>query len=223
MRRLAEFTRTTLVGGLLVVLPLYLSFLLLAKTLKGALGLLAPITAELPASVELRQVVAALILAGVCFVAGLLVRTGPGLRAKNALERSLLEKIPGYSLLRGLAGRVAGRDDDEAFAPALVEIEDALAPAFVVEELADGRCAVFVPSVPTPAAGALYILPRERVHLVDVPLGQMLGVFSRWGAGSEALVEAMGGGGAARREALSASAISGRRPHDREGREEGRP
>jgi len=31
----------------------------------------------------------------VCLVAGLVVRTGAGLRAKNALERSVLEKIPG--------------------------------------------------------------------------------------------------------------------------------
>ena len=49
------------------------------------------------------------------------------------------------------------------------EIEDALVPAFIVEELDDGRFTVFVPSVPTPFAGAVYILSRERVHLVDIP------------------------------------------------------
>ena len=191
MKRLAEFTRTTLVGGLLIVLPIYLSLLLVAKTLKGLLALLSPVTAQLPASLELRQVAAALIVVLVCFLAGLAVRTGPGLRAKNALERSLLERIPGYSLLRSVTGRVAGRQQDETFAPALVEIEDALAPAFVVEELADGRYAVLVPSVPTPAAGALYVLPRERVHLVDVPFATMLKIISRWGTGSGELVAAM--------------------------------
>ena len=57
----------------------------------------------------------------------------------------------------------------EAWKPALVEIEDALTPAFVIEEHADGRFTVFVPSVPTPFAGAVYVLSAERVHVLDVP------------------------------------------------------
>ena len=106
----------------------------------------------------------------VCFVAGLVVRTGPGLRAKHALERSVLEKIPGYSLVRGLAQRASGDESEGAFRPALVEIEDALAPGFIIEELNDGRYTVLIPSVPTPAAGSLLIMPRERVH----PAGRAL-------------------------------------------------
>jgi len=54
--------------------------------------------------------------------------------------------------------------------PALVEIEEALAPAFVIETLDDGRLTVFVPSVPTPFAGAVYVLRPERVHILNVPL-----------------------------------------------------
>jgi hypothetical protein len=40
-------------------------------------------------------------------------------------------------------------------------------------------------------AGSLYILPRERVHPVDVPLAAALKVFSKWGAGAGELVRAM--------------------------------
>ena len=47
MKGLAEFTKTTLVGGLFVVLPIYLAILLLAKTLKGILALLSPVTAAI--------------------------------------------------------------------------------------------------------------------------------------------------------------------------------
>ena len=73
----------------------------------------------------------------------------------------------------------------------LVEIEDALVPAFIVEELVDGRFTVFVPSVPTPFAGAVYILSRERVHLLDIPFSQAIKSVSRWGSGSADLVAAM--------------------------------
>ena len=91
------------------------------------------------------------------------------MRAKNAVEHAILEKLPGYTLLRWLAGRITGQADEPSFAPALAEIEEALVPALIIEELENGSYTVLVPSVPTPMAGALYILPPERVHRVDVP------------------------------------------------------
>ena len=189
MKGLAELTKTTLIGGLLIVLPIYLSILMVAKTLSVMVALLAPVTATIPAGAQFRQLIAVLIVLAVCFVAGIVVRTGAGLRAKNAFERSVLEKIPGYELVRGLTARVSGDEREGAFRPALVEIEDALSPGFIIEELEDGRYTVLVPSVPTPAAGALFILPRERVHPVDVPFTQAVKVISKWGAGAGELAK----------------------------------
>jgi uncharacterized membrane protein len=191
MKRIAEFTKTTLIGGVLVVLPIYISVLLLAKTLSRIMALLSPVTAQLPADVQFRRIIAFLIVVAVCFVSGLILRTGTGLRTKNALERMLLVKIPGYTLLRGLAGRFDSESKSEMFAVALAEIEEALVPAFIFEDLDDGRYVIFVPSVPTPAAGAIYIMARERVHLVDVPFTKAVSVISKWGAGAGDLVKAM--------------------------------
>ena len=191
MRALAEFTKTTLVGGILVVLPLWISVLLLVKAAAGVFALLAPVTSQLPPEMHLRRIVALVIVVLVCFIAGLVVRTGPGLRAKSVLDRYLLERIPGYTLLRGLAGRITGHEEGATFAACLVEIEDALVPAFVVEEHPDGRYTIFVPSVPTPAAGTVYILEAARVHLVDVPFTKAVSVISKWGAGSRDLLEAL--------------------------------
>ena len=184
MKALAELTKTTIIGGLLIVLPIYLSILLLAKTLSGILALLSPVTAAIPAGAQFRQLFALVIVLAVCLVAGLVVRTGVGLRAKNAFERSVLEKIPGYSLVRGLAERLGGDEAKGTFQPALVELEDALSLGFIIEELEDGRYTVLVPSVPTPAAGSVFVLPRERVHPLDVPFTQAVTVISKWGAGA---------------------------------------
>ena len=93
--------------------------------------------------------------------------------------------------MRGLAGRISGQTEELTFAPALVEIEEALVPALIIEELEDGSYTVLVPSVPTPMAGALYILPRERVHPVDVSFTSALKVFSKWGTGAGEFVRAM--------------------------------
>ncbi|MFO1153697.1 MAG: hypothetical protein U1E42_08555 [Rhodospirillales bacterium] len=191
MRAIAEFTKTTLIGGVLIILPIYIAVLLLAKTAKGLLALLEPLTMQVPASVELRQVAAILLLVVVCFVVGLVVRTGPGLRAKTAFEEAVLEKLPGYTFVRGLAKRLAGRSEGHTLEPALVEIEDALVPALIVEELDDGSYTVLVPSAPTPMAGSIYILPRDRVHPVDIPFAKAIGVFSKWGTGAGDFVRAM--------------------------------
>jgi uncharacterized membrane protein len=200
MRSIAEFTKTALIGGVLVILPIYLSVLLLLKAVGAIMGLVAPISEGLPESLPFRELIAIGILIVVCFVSGIAVRTGPGLRAKNALERSLLEKIPGYALIRGLAGKIFGGSDEQSFTVVLAEIEDALVPAFLIEDCGNGQCAIFVPSVPTPAAGAIYIIATERVHLVDVPFTQAVSVISKWGAGSRALLAAM------RREKVSITA-----------------
>jgi uncharacterized membrane protein len=191
MKRLAEFSKTTLIGGVLVILPIYITVLLLVKTVAGVAALVSPVTALVPAVLQFREVIAVAILILACFLAGLLLRTGPGLRTKNVIERNLLERIPGYAFIRGITARVAGKQEDETFAVALVELEDALVPAFVVEEHDDGAFTVFVPSVPTPAAGAIYILPKERVHIVDIPFHKALTVISKWGAGTRDLVKAM--------------------------------
>jgi uncharacterized membrane protein len=191
VRTLAEFTKTTLVGGVLVILPIYVAVLLLAKAVKGLLDLLSPVAGALPAGVEFRQAAAIVLLIAVCFAVGLVVRTGPGLRAKNAFEQSVLEKLPGYTFFRDLAKRLTGGSDEHKLQPALVEIEDALVPALIVEELEDGSYTVLVPSAPTPMAGSIYILPPDRVHPVDIPFTTAIGVFSKWGTGAGEFVRAM--------------------------------
>ena len=165
--------------------------LLLAKAAIALLGLLAPVTSQIPAGMEFRGAAAILLLVVVCFVVGLIVRTGPGLRAKNAFEQAVLEKLPGYSFIRGFAKRLTGHSEEQTLQPALVEIEDALVPALIVEALDDGSYTVLVPSAPTPMAGSVYILPRDRVHPVDIPFTQAIGVFSKWGTGAGAFVRAM--------------------------------
>ena len=79
MKTLAEFTKTTLIGESIIILPIYVSVLLLAKAAKGLLALISPITAGIPASLEVREIIAVLGLAAVCFVAGVNCthRSGP--------------------------------------------------------------------------------------------------------------------------------------------------
>jgi uncharacterized membrane protein len=193
MKYARNFVINAVVGGLLVVLPIYLAILLLLKAMQSVVGLVRPIAKMLPEWLPAENVLALLAVLVISFIVGAAVRTRAGRTVRERLEISLFEKIPGYAVIRGMTQRMAGKGDENEWKPVLAEIEDALVPAFIVEELDDGRFTVFVPSVPTPFAGAVYILGRERVHLVDVHFTQAMKSVSRWGSGSKELVAAMKG------------------------------
>lgn len=185
------FMVKALVSGLLIVMPVYLAVLLLLKAAGSFVGLVQPIAALLPDWFPAERALALVLVLVACFLVGVVVQTVAGRRIGERIERSLFERIPGYALLRSLTQQLAGKSGETAWQPALAEIEDALVPAFVIEELEDGQYTVFVPSVPTPLAGAVYVLERRRVHLLDVPFTQAVRSISRWGLGSRELVAAM--------------------------------
>jgi len=191
MKKFWKSAGSTFFGGLLVVVPLYLSVLLLLKAMQSLVGLVRPVAMLLPAWFPAEHALSLLLVIILCFIIGAAVRTPAGRAIRERIEKSLFERIPGYALLRSLTQRIAGKDEERAWKPALVEIEEALVPAFIIEELDDGRFTVFVPSVPTPFAGAVYVLAPERVHPLDVPFTQALQSISRWGSGSKELVAAM--------------------------------
>jgi uncharacterized membrane protein len=194
MKQFSEFVVNTLVGGLLVLAPIYIAVLLLLKAMQSLVGLVRPFAMLLPDWFPAENVLSLLLVLILCFLIGVAVRTTMGRAIRERIEKILFERLPGYALFKSFTQRLAGESQENVWKPALVEIEDALVPAFIVEELEDGRFTVFVPSVPTPFAGAVYILSRERVHLLDVPFTQAVKSVSRWGSGSKDLVAAMKAG-----------------------------
>lgn len=191
MKQALVYVIKTLVGGLLIVVPIYISILLLLKGMKSVAGLVQPFALLLPDSIPAEKALSLLLVLMICFLIGVAVNTQAGRMVREWIEKTFFERIPGYALIRSLTQRVAGESRETAWKPALAEIEEALVPAFIIEELDDGRYTVFVPSIPTPLAGAVYILDRKRVHPLDVSFTDSLKVVSRWGSGAKDLVAVM--------------------------------
>jgi uncharacterized membrane protein len=165
--------------------------LLLLKGMKSFVALLQPIVKLLPDWLPNENLLALLLVLVLCFALGAIVRTPIGRRARVRVEETFFGNLPGYDTIRSLSRRLAGQGDESEWKPAFAEVEDALVPAFIVEEHADGRLTVFVPSIPTPFAGAVYILEPRRVHRVDVPFSHAVRCISRWGSGSKDLMAKM--------------------------------
>jgi uncharacterized membrane protein len=199
MRRIRTFIAGSIVAGFLIVVPLYLAVLLLLKAMASLAGLVRPFAGLLPDWLPAEDLLALVLVVLLCFLVGALVRTGAGRRIRERAETSLFDRIPGYAVIRSLTLQMVGQGQENVWKPAFVEIEDALVPSFIIEEHEDGRFTVFVPSVPTPFAGAVYVLDRARVHPLEIPFTSAMKPISRWGAGCKDLVLAMKGVSAATR------------------------
>ncbi len=191
MKKSFVFVAKTVLVGLLIVVPIYLAVLLLLKGMKSVAGMVRPFAHLLPDSLPADEILSLLLVLTICFLICLAVRTRTGQILRERTERTFLERIPGYSLIRSLTLQVAGESGENVWEPALFESDEVLIPAFIIEEFEDGRYTVFVPSIPTPFAGAVYILDRRRVHPVDVPFTEAVKTVSRWGSGPKDLAAAM--------------------------------
>lgn len=161
--------------------------------MRSVVGLVAPIAMLLPDTIPAETILSLLLVLLICFVVGVAVRSRVGQVARESMETGLFERIPGYALIRSLTQQVAGKTAESVWKPALVETEDGFVPAFMIEEFGDGRCTVFIPSVPTPLAGSILVLERKLVHPVNVAFTDALKVISRWGSGAKELYAALEG------------------------------
>jgi uncharacterized membrane protein len=191
MKKALAFAGKACLSGLLIIIPIYLAILLLLKGMKSVVGLVKPFALLLPEWIPAEKLLSLLLVLLICFIIGVLVRTRAGRRMREQIEKTFFERIPGYALLRSLTQQITKDTQETVWKPVLVELEEGLVPAFIIEEFEDGRFTVFVPSIPTPFAGAVYILDAKRVHLLDVAFTDALRVVSKWGSGAKDLALAM--------------------------------
>ena len=99
MKTIAQFVRTTIVGGLLFLAPIVVLIVILAKAFEYAKKGLSALLVYFPAAYELSAgaatALSVVLVACVCFLAGLLARTVTAQHIVNALESSVLSKNSG--------------------------------------------------------------------------------------------------------------------------------
>lgn len=196
---IVRFIMKTIVGGLFFVIPLLLVLVLLREGIQLVSRVVRPVSglfhAQTYAGFLVADIIAVALILLVCFIAGLVAATGPGRRLSRGIDRLVLRKVPGYTLIKSAAEGMAGLEHipgcDEA-TPAVAWIEEAWVPAFVMERPVEGLVTVFVPSAPTPAAGSIYFLPENRVRSIDASMMAELRCVTRLGLGSRELLRSSG-------------------------------
>jgi uncharacterized membrane protein len=184
-----SFFKSTLLGGLLVIIPIFLLYLILDEAVDTVVAVLQPIAEMLPgdwATSErgARFLALGILLAG-CFLTGLVTRTPLGVRTGLWVERTILNRVPGYRMVRTLTKQFAGSEDASQFAPAVMRFgEEDLVLAYIIEEHENGYFTLLLPGSPVGTAGGLRYVPGERVTRLKVPLGQVFNCVTQYGIGS---------------------------------------
>jgi uncharacterized membrane protein len=168
-----EFVKTTLIGGLVFLVPIAILAFLGMKAVHVLQRLARPLSRLLPVDttvwgvVVADVIVVALILLA-CFAGGLLARLSFANQFVKKAETGVLWRIPGYGLVKALTDTIDKRAAQSAMQPVLIHFDDSSQLAFEVDRLPDGRRIVYVPSAPEPRAGSVIVMDGDRVEPVPM-------------------------------------------------------
>ena len=190
MKTLSRFVRTVLLGAVFLLLPVVLIGILVEQAVSMAGPVVRPLAARITAGAggSTKTLLAVALLLLVCFLAGLVLQTSAVRKGLEKLEASVLSEVPGFEYVKASIENGFRIEKRRVYPVVLARMDDAWQLAFLVERLAGGLSAVFVPDVPTPNAGAVYFLPPERVRALDVPQPAALKCLKRFGLGADALL-----------------------------------
>jgi uncharacterized membrane protein len=186
------FFRTTLVGGILFLIPVVVVIFIVEKAL-GLLdrvsdGLARALSVQDVAGIPAPRLLAVLLLVAICFVAGIVARTSLARGLTEHLENKLLRNIPGYAFYKRFGASLIGVEDRTEGDVILVRIEDAWQFGFLMERTSDGQIVAFVPGAPDASSGSVYVLTPDRIRQIDASMAQAVKCLHRLGRGSAALL-----------------------------------
>jgi uncharacterized membrane protein len=186
MRGVSRFLKSTIVGGLVVLVPVTVLGAVLAWAIPMFLKIVVPVFDWLPdksvGGVSLAVVVALISAVGGCFVVGLIAETALVRRLGTGADKLALF-VPGYALMKHVGADVVGIERKNPVKTVLARFEASWQVGFLMETFADGRHLVFVPGVPRALIGTLHVIEPNRVQVLTMSVSSALDILSRLGVG----------------------------------------
>lgn len=195
MERIKTFVKTTLIGGIGVILPIVILVFVFSWLFRFVTRNIKPLTnlifADPDAIGLFADIISIILIITVCFLVGVIVKTKLGRYIHDSIEKILLKKIPGYTLAKDTVEQFIGRDEMPFSSVALVKLfdNDTLVTGFITDRHSDGSYTVFVPTGPNPTSGNILHVKHENVFKVDVPAEHAMKSIIACGAGSNKLIE----------------------------------
>ena len=184
-----KFLKTTLLGGLFILLPLMLLWIGL-KEIGGLLVEMAtPIADLFPVGVfdnlTAPGVVAILLIVGTSFVLGLAAKSAWISSAGRSFENSVLNRVPMYRMLKIISSALIGSDSGDVDPALITDGSGGGDPCYVIEKHKDGRATVLLPWSPASFAGTIKVVQQSDLEYLPCSLDEFSRSLSQIGVGVE--------------------------------------
>jgi len=195
MNKFKSFFLTALLGGITVILPAAVMWMVFHWLFKKVTQIVQPLTTFITDNIHSNEfvgdILALSIILLVCFFIGLLERTKLGSYFFKSFEKSVLIKIPGYNIVKETILQFVGDKQSPFSSVALARIfgNETKVTAFITDEHSDGSYTVFVPTGPNPTSGNIFHLKPEYVEKIKFPVEATMRSIISCGAGSKGLIQ----------------------------------
>ena len=188
MQRLRRLIRTTLIGGVLFLIPLVFVVVVVGKAFQIMKVVATPlgklVSVESLAGYTVVELLTVIIMILCCLLAGTLARSPWGRKVNEKLDAVLLQMIPGYAWVKGITGSISDDDAEVLLKTVLVRFDDQTQLGFEVDRGADGMVAVYVPGAPDPRSGAVSYVTGDRIQPVNAGFKAVVRICKNLGRGS---------------------------------------
>jgi uncharacterized membrane protein len=188
-----SFLRATALGGVFFLLPFVFVVYLLGQVYSVVSAIAQPLHAWIPVNspfgIGVLFCIALGVLVFLCFAAGMIASRAIGKKFSSTLEKQLVTVFPKYAIYKDLlAGNLKHGEHGPTLKPILLNTVDGYRLAFEADRLPNDSVVVFLPGAPDTWIGSVVLVPAARVHAIDLPFNEALGIFERLGRDSSRLL-----------------------------------
>ena len=195
MKRIKRFFITSMLGGVLVILPIVLIIWVFSILVNFMVTHIEPLTMVINKFVDgkfFSVLIAMVLIILICFLVGMFVRTKMGNWIHNNVEEKMLSKIPGYKMVKGALTQLFMSDKKTRPFSKVVLFRlfnnDVLLTGIVTDDEHDEYMTVFCPTAPNPTSGFIYHVPRKDVFEIDESVEDTMRTVLSGGFGSNVLI-----------------------------------
>jgi len=191
MKKYVSFLKTTLLGGLIFLLPVIIITAVLGKAISIIIFFAKPLEKLAPFDsiwgLAIIDILSFFIMIMLCFLAGLSTRSSTGKSIFTWIDSELLIFVPGYVFMKGYAKTISN-DDEKTLIPVFVKLDDQALMGFEVERLKNGLVAVYLPGSPDARSGTVAYMTEDRVERLDINYETAFKTLRELGRGSKQIV-----------------------------------
>jgi uncharacterized membrane protein len=197
MKRLFLLIKTTIIGGLIFLVPIIIMVAILGKAYELMIKVAKPFSAWIPldaiGGVALANFLAVLAILLCCLIAGFIAKGSCAKRILNSLESKLLLALPGYSFVKGMTDSMKSSEEAaKSFVPVVAKFDDNAQIGFEIERTEKGNVVVYLPGSPNPWSGSVVYVNADRVERLDMTVPDAINNIRHLGRGSAKYAERVG-------------------------------